>query len=431
MSCTSTPTLDCPAAYLRHKGINSAGLPYELTIPPEEPVEAIFNDPLNRLNPYQFSAKLINPADGTDIGIYNLSSGEKIILSLALLLYYFQHRNLKKSIVTLDEVDAHLHPSLTKQFFDVIYNVLIKEYGVRVIMATHSPSTVALAPVENLFVIKKGDQTTVIEGVNKDQALSILTSGVPSLSINYENRRQVFVESKYDAEYYETVYRMIKSKLVDEISLNFISSGVSGRGNCQQVIEIVEKLNGFGNKSIYGIIDWDNKNKPINNVKVLGEDLRYSIESYIFDPVLMGYYLLREKLFTNEPLGLSVSCRFIDFINFTQAQIQSIVTNLLNIIKPHFKSSTETTIQHVSYMNGMIVEIPDWFLKNQGHELPTIYFNAFPALHMYKDENGLRKEIINNTIVDIPEFISMDFLFLLNDIQGIAKEFQTVETQVD
>src|SRR6185312_12591379 len=183
-----------------------------------------------------------------------------------------------------------------KQFFDVIDNVIIKEYGANVIMATHSPSTVALAPVENLFVINKGEKATSIETVDKDKALSILTAGVPSLSINYENRRQVVVESKYDAEYFETVYSLIKQKLKEGVSLNFISSGVGGRGNCDQVVDIVEKLNGFGNKSIYGIIDWDKKNQTSNNTKVLGENKRYSIESYIFDPVLMGYYLLREKL---------------------------------------------------------------------------------------------------------------------------------------
>ena len=411
---------------LLNKVIASAGLPYALTFPLEHELSLIFDEPINQLSPYQFSAKLIDPVNSTNIGINNLSSGEKIILSLALLLYYFQHRGVKKSIIILDEIDAHLHPSLTKQFFDVINNVVIKEYGARVIMATHSPSTVALAPVEKLYVIKKGQNTTAIEAVDKDKALSILTSGVPSLSINYENRRQVFVESKYDAEYYGAVYQAIKHQLIDGISIDFISAGVSGRGTCEQVIEIVEKLNGFGNKSVYGIIDWDKKNLPIGNIRILGEGLRYSIESYIFDPVLMGYYLLREKLIAKEQLELKDSDRFTEFVKFTQEQVQVIAINLLEIIKPYFKAPIDITTQDVSYANGFTIKLPNWFLQNQGHELPKIYFKAFPQLNLYKDENGLRKEIINNTIVDIPEFVSKDLILLLSSIQDLP---ETAERQ--
>ena len=83
---------------------------------------------------------------------------------------------------------------------------------------------------------------------NKDKAISILTSGVPSLSITYENRRQVFVESKYDVIFYEKIYQKIKHKLEEEISINFISSGVGGNGNSAQVVDVVTQVSGYGNK---------------------------------------------------------------------------------------------------------------------------------------------------------------------------------------
>ena len=102
----------------------------------------------------------------------------------------------------------------------------------------------------------------------KDKALKILTFGVPSLSITYENRRQVFVESKNDVTFYERIYEKLRDKLVDEISINFISSGISGQGNCNQVKEVVNQLTKYGNNFIYGIIDWDLKNNGNDLLKI-------------------------------------------------------------------------------------------------------------------------------------------------------------------
>lgn len=405
-----------------NKVIKSAGIPYQLMTPEIEHIQSIFDNPLNELNPYQFSAKLIDPRDDTDIGLNNLSSGEKVIMSLAMLLYYFEYRNFKKSIIILDEIDAHLHPSLTKQFFDVINNVVIKEYGARVIMATHSPSTVALAPSESLYIIKKGSDFTTIKDVNKDEALNILTFGVPSLSINYQNRKQVFVESQYDAEFYDKVYNSVKQNLNAEISLNFISSGVSGRGNCDQVKDIVYKLNKAGNASVYGIIDWDKKNQGEEKIKVLGENKRYSIENYIFDPVIIGFYLLREQIVTNDELGLDKSDRYLDYNKFDSSKLQTITIRILDKIRHHFNDTNEPTTSQATYINGTIINIPNWFLISYGHDIPKFLLETYPALRRHKDENGLRKDVIKKTIPDIPELISIDLLEIFKNIQSEKRE---------
>ncbi|MBK0382869.1 ATP-binding protein [Pedobacter sp. SD-b] len=400
-----------------NKVISASGIPYRIMTPEIEHIESVFGDPLNQLNPYQFSAKLIDPNNNQEIGIDNLSSGERVIMSLALLLYYFEYRGLKKSIIILDEIDAHLHPSLTKQFFDVIHNVVIKEYGARVIMATHSPSTVALAPSENLFVINKESNSTKIESVSKDKALSILTFGVPSLSISYQNRKQVFVESKYDAEFYDQAYSLLKRQVNPEISLNFISSGVSGRGNCDQVMDIVRRLNDFGNTTIFGIIDWDLKNSPISHIEVLGLCSRYSIENYIFDPVLLGYFLLREKFIQNEELGLDKEEKFLNFGSFDSFKLQVIADKILDKIKPKFKKSSDGSVREVEYINGIKLNLPVWFLENNGHDIADILISTFPQLQRFKEENRLRKEVLNKTISDIPDLISKDILDLFIRIQ--------------
>src|SRR5690606_37864812 len=109
------------------------------------------------------------------------------------------------------------------------------------IVSTHSPSTVALSPDEAIFVVNKFDEPK-IEKSTKDRALNILTAGVPSFSVNYENRRQVFVESPNDVIFFEKLYRILSNSLSPEISLSFISSGESRTdkngikiSNCEQV----------------------------------------------------------------------------------------------------------------------------------------------------------------------------------------------------
>jgi ABC-type glutathione transport system ATPase component len=125
-------------------------------------------------------------------------------MSLAFALYNTKFDMEFPKLLLKDEPDASLHPSMSKQFLDVIQKVFVQDKGVGVIITTHFPSTVALAPEEAIFIVNKTGQR--IEKATKDTALKILTAGVPSFSVNYENRRQVFVESEMDVYFYEKVY---------------------------------------------------------------------------------------------------------------------------------------------------------------------------------------------------------------------------------
>jgi ABC-type multidrug transport system ATPase subunit len=235
---------------------------------------------------------------GTQVKFADLSSGERILMSFALCLYYAKDQrqlvNYPK-VLLFDEIDAPLHPSMTQSLLNTIQEALINRHQIKVILTTHSPSTVALAPEESVYVMQKLEQRR-LEKTTKDKALALLTAGVPTLSIDYENRRQVFVESDYDVKNYEQIYKKLKDQLILEISINFIPAGVGGKGNCDQVREVVNQLYKCGNKTAYGIIDWDLKNNENERVKVLGYGNRYSIENYILDPVLVVAFLLREKI---------------------------------------------------------------------------------------------------------------------------------------
>ena len=386
-----------------------------------------FNEPTEENLDRSFILKLINKRTFAEINLEDLSSGEKVIMSLTFALYNASLDFEFPQIIILDEPDASLHPSMTKQFLNVVENVFVEERGAKVIMTTHSPSTVALAPEAALFVMNKTEPR--IEKTSKDKALSILTEGVPSLSINYENRRQVFVESENDVEFYEKVYGRLKNKLVPEISINFISSGESRTdkngqpvANCGQVINITNILRKSGNKFIHGIVDWDGKNKNEGYTKVLGENKRYAIENYIFDPIFIAALLLDEGAVAKEDLGLANNENYSDFKNFSKEKLQTICDFIIGKIAEQV-SPTENAASAVRYVNGIEVEMPVWYLHHPGHpleELLNAYLKEnFVQLKRFHQPNGIRNQIVEKFIENMPDFISQDILESFQAVQSV------------
>ena len=372
------------------------------------------NSPLGIDKDAPFELKLINKHTAAQIQFSDLSSGEKVIMSLALALYNSETDISFPKVLLMDEPDASLHPSMAKQFLDVIQNVFVNDKQTYVIITTHSPSTIALSPEDSIYVMNKTGIR--LEKSSKDRALKILTAGVPAISINYENRKQVFVESKYDVFVYERIYSKLKVNLINEVSLNFISSGVDGSGNCDQVKEVVNKLSGYGNKSIFGIIDWDLKNCSNDFVKVLGEGKRYSIENYLFDSILLSALLLREKIVDRTDLGLKENENYTDFKSFNSQRLQSISDFVVAKVSTQL-SGLSSDRQKIKYINNLEIEVPKWYLTIQGHELEQHIKNSFPQLKKYNKEGDLKKEVVSKVIDDIPELIPIDIYELLNDIQ--------------
>lgn len=97
----------------------------------------------------------------------------------------------------MDEPDAHLHPSMTRQFIDILKGVLVDHYKVRVILTTHSPSNVALAPETSLFVMAR-EQPRIRRATSKAEAIGLLTSGLVIVS---PGTRFVLVEDEDDVRF--------------------------------------------------------------------------------------------------------------------------------------------------------------------------------------------------------------------------------------
>ncbi|WP_029489651.1 ATP-binding protein [Aquimarina agarivorans] len=221
---------DLTLLYIKHKCKLDLGI-----IPKEKPWD-IFNKILEeanfpyRLNPPDFSvenfnlrANLIDIKSKKIIEIPNLSSGEKTIMSLILALYNSKNEITFPEVILFDEPDSVLHPSMSKQMLDVLQNIFVKQQQVKVIITTHSPSTVALSP--ELSIYKMDRDLGMLLKIEKKEAINNLTKGLDNLNIYYENRRQIFVKANIDKLFYENTYSNIKSlgNLNRQIHLEFIT----------------------------------------------------------------------------------------------------------------------------------------------------------------------------------------------------------------
>jgi len=108
-----------------------------------------------------------------------LSSGERILMALVASIFKASSDHHFPDILLLDEIDASLHPSMMQNLLDVIQSVFLKN-GVKIILVTHSPTTIALAPEEAIYLMNASGEKR-IEKKTKSDALSILTEGFATL----------------------------------------------------------------------------------------------------------------------------------------------------------------------------------------------------------------------------------------------------------
>ncbi len=110
-----------------------------------------------------------------------LSSGEKTLIALSLFIYKTRKNRITPRVLLLDEVDSSLHPSMINRLLNVLENLFIEEQGFKVIMATHSPTTVALSPEASIYIIEKNGAQK-IKKERKSNAINILTEGIATMN---------------------------------------------------------------------------------------------------------------------------------------------------------------------------------------------------------------------------------------------------------
>jgi len=118
---------------LINRMLSRAGLSYEV------------NHPEGNVKELDFHLHLTDVKTGIEIQVNDLSTGEKVLMSLALSIYNAKEETAKPDILLLDEPDAALHPDFSRVLIDSIEHSIVRDAGVRVIVSTHSPLTVVLS----------------------------------------------------------------------------------------------------------------------------------------------------------------------------------------------------------------------------------------------------------------------------------------------
>ncbi len=132
------------------------------------------------LESFKLKVRLKHKVNNHVIEFSHLSSGEKTLMALVFLMFQAGRQKHLPKVLLLDEIDASLHPSILKKLFDVITNIFIAKYKMNVILATHSPTTIALAPEDSIYLVHKNQEKIVTKECKRD-AISKLTEGFATL----------------------------------------------------------------------------------------------------------------------------------------------------------------------------------------------------------------------------------------------------------
>ena len=171
---------------------------FKLTNPEEE------NIGLDSFQDYKFTSYLVKD-ENTRLSSFNLlSSGEKVLFALCITLYQFNNGGAYPKLLLLDEIDASLHPSVIDALLSTITNFILPK-NTKVILATHSPTTVAKAPENSIYCINFNDKQDQIIGINNEEALELVSEGFVTfqegMKISKKERMQLYLEGTTDIDY--------------------------------------------------------------------------------------------------------------------------------------------------------------------------------------------------------------------------------------
>ncbi|MDF9756804.1 ATP-binding protein [Pseudomonas hunanensis] len=403
------------------------------------------NEPSLGSSGLSYKAELQLQSKMIPIELSALSSGEQVLLWLSMHVLKVQLNSSPEdrspTVLLFDEPDNSLHPKMTFRLLDM-FEKLSERFNLKVFLTTHSPTTVALAKDEAVYMVSEER----VSKVKKDFAISQLLDGVSQISISPENRREVFVESQSDADVFQVVFNFLRSrsKVLDPmISMVFIPSGpkmaeglieqklrqvfnevsdgevakfkelVNGVGDYGRVVGTVEALK--GSRTVRGIVDWDGKNKPTEKIVVSGEGVFYTLENIVLDPILVTEFLVNDR---PDLYPVSYFCgagvdyqAWRDSVDFLQISVDTFIAEILG------RNNRRDVV--VDYVGGMKILSDAAYVGGNGHALKELILEKYHPLRKYSMREGaLLNKVVHRLVSIIGEtFIPAAFERTFKKIQ--------------
>ena len=290
-----------------------------------------------------------------------------------------------------------------------------------VILATHSPTTVALSPESAIYEMNTEEPR--VRKVSQQDALRMLSTGLPTLSVRVEERRPIFVESDNDVRYYENLYDALYKHIgAVAYSPQFLStSSKPGSGDLtgsDRVKALTRKLVESGVDQIRGLVDGDGGPIPDPPIIALGFAKRYGVENYILDPLLIGLFVTKMQYNSNvtpRELGLTDTSDVWGGLDDEDSPaLQQVVDGILS--KVEMPAGMINTAVRCTLAGGCSMSFPQWVCDVQGHEWEQLIKNSFPELNRYRSENALKSAIVAHVCRAKPHLISNDLVETFQDL---------------
>ncbi len=165
----------------------------EYGTPPWELIRNIFtgfnlnfdvNDPIeDKISPMNGTFKIEFKHTGKNnirIPFNDLSSGEKILITLINAIYTSEHKNGLPKLILLDEIDGPLNPSVLDKFVSYLEDNFLSN-DIKLILATHTPSTIAFSPEDSTYIVRTAEDIP-IKQVDNRKGIKELSQGYVTLS---------------------------------------------------------------------------------------------------------------------------------------------------------------------------------------------------------------------------------------------------------
>lgn len=331
--------------------LKAASLPFEVIAPIIAPSGLI-------QQPRSYGVRFQHIYNENIIDLADFSSGEKVIVATAFWEYLSENDGLPYKLLLLDEPDAHLHPSMTRNFMQLLQRRFI-ERGARVIMTTHSPSTVALAPKGSVF-IKTPAAQSIDRAATQGEAVSLLTDGFVTAD---DATRIVLVEGITDLPFYSMLLEVLTQQFPVPGPVPAYPGMAFIRGHGKTTVRpVVRQLREIGQRRFHAVLDRDSPhNKPEDGIYVLKRD---AYENYLFDPINVWVCLRRNNKDAPVIPAIALGRQQEAYVRtLSQAQLQLIVDAMWALFKPYVNDITEADEDQTEtiFHTGQKVKYPTWF----------------------------------------------------------------------
>jgi ABC-type cobalamin/Fe3+-siderophores transport system ATPase subunit len=216
------------------------------------------------INATAIPVQLIHKLKGHSANIDQLSSGEQTLLALAMIVYKARKGRILPRVLLLDEIDSALHPSMISRLLNVIETIFVSEKKMKVIIATHSPTTVALCSHSHVYVINNDKKCEIVQKPKKE-VIEFQTDGFATL----EKGLKLF----------DQVSKRKISIITEGNNIQYLQKANSFFGNTD--IEIIDNVEGCSGKNqLKTIFDFFSQTQHNNQVIIVWDsDVNFELAS--------------------------------------------------------------------------------------------------------------------------------------------------------